>query len=101
VIDPINTTEQDGTACRTCGESADREALILGIAHPIPLCGSCEADLTCACSQCARVIWQAEGRRIFGADLMCADCAKPWLTAASTKELIRDEQRDAFNERRR
>ena len=102
MIDPVNTTHHDGIACETCGEQADRGPRILGRQNPVPLCSDCYDDLTTICAgSCERRIWQAAGVRLFGASLHCRDCARPWLTAQSTKALKRDEARDDFEQRRR
>lgn len=75
MIDPINTTEDDGTECQGCGEAADVAVRVVGRAYPVPLCRDCQDDLLTACASCERTIWQAEGKRTFNtASLYCRHC---------------------------
>ena len=104
MIDPINTTEDDGAACAECGEDAVVGVPIQGHSREVPLCDTCADHAVTACPGCDQTFWSREGVRIFNTgNLYCRRCAKhhPAVAADLHRAQLRDEARDDFNEVRR
>ncbi len=83
MIDPVNTDDNDGTACEGCGERADGVSRVVGRAYDVPLCKDCQDSLIAPCDGCGRTMWQSEGINVFAnSNRYCANCAKPVMAVA-------------------